>query len=374
MGDWKTFADKIKKLLKSKDLSAAKEELAIGLEKLPNQVNLLTIATDVFRASNDREKSLEYAELLITHHPDNWNGYGRAAQELVALKRFEELKRFGRMVEDKPIKKDLELVNDWFHISKAGEEVAKDMADDCMHKKIREFSEGRNILIPIGDFCFGAQFVSDSGGRQHALPFDWLFVRPNQIQKIVENNFNDFIDPAYLQSQYPRRQCGHSIYRNANFFNHHDPSREPDRSAFGRRIERFKKLVSENHSDILFFNVRLGEKSDDLLDLLSVLPEKSKILSFVFLGYGTYEKPVIRRPGENILQIIFRCDNQNTYFAKKTSHPSRFTDGRYIYCPYSSIYAGSLLNHILSRSYPLSSQRKSSFLTRFTRKIFRNIL
>ena len=144
------------------------------------------------------------------------------------------------MVEDKPIKKDLELVNDWFHISKAGEEVAKDMADDCMHKKIREFSEGRNILIPIGDFCFGAQFVSDSGGRQHALPFDWLFVRPNQIQKIVENNFNDFIDPAYLQSQYPRRQCGHSIYRNANFFNHHDPSREPDRSALGEGLKDSK--------------------------------------------------------------------------------------------------------------------------------------
>ncbi|QNI87351.1 lipopolysaccharide assembly protein LapB [Synechococcus sp. ROS8604] len=93
MSDWKTFADKIKKLLKSKDLSAAKEELAIGLEKLPNQINLLTIATNIYRASGDREKSLEYSELLITHHPDNWNGYGRAAQELVALKRFEEAQK-----------------------------------------------------------------------------------------------------------------------------------------------------------------------------------------------------------------------------------------------------------------------------------------
>ena len=35
-------------------------------------------------------KSLEYSELLITHHPDKWQGYGRAAQDLVALKRFEK--------------------------------------------------------------------------------------------------------------------------------------------------------------------------------------------------------------------------------------------------------------------------------------------
>ena len=90
MGDWKTFADKIKELLKSKNLSAAKEELATGLEKIPNQVNLLTIATDVYRASGDREKSLEYSELLITHYPDKRNGYGRTAQDLVALKRFEQ--------------------------------------------------------------------------------------------------------------------------------------------------------------------------------------------------------------------------------------------------------------------------------------------
>jgi len=231
----------------------------------------------------------------------------------------------------------------------------QDIACDCMHDKVREFSESRNILIPIGDFCLGAQFVSDSGGRQHALPFDWLFVRPDQIQRIVENSFKDFLDPSYLQSQYPRRKCGHSIYRNANFFNHHDPSREPDRSAFARRVERFKKLLSENYSDLLFFNVRLREKSDDLIDLLSVLPKNSKILSFVFLGLGTYAKPVTKYPGKNILQIVFRCDSQNTYFAKKTSHPSKYTDGRYIYCPYSSNYAGSLLSHVIALPIPDNS-------------------
>ena len=90
MDDCKTFADKTRKLLKSKKFTDAREELLTGLEKFPNQVNLLTIATDVFRASNDREKSLEYAELLITHHPDKPPGYIRSAQDLIALERFEQ--------------------------------------------------------------------------------------------------------------------------------------------------------------------------------------------------------------------------------------------------------------------------------------------
>ena len=77
-------------LVAFKQFEEARDKIQAGLEKNPNQVNLLTIATDVYRASGDHEKSLEYSELLITHHPDNWNGYGRAAQDLVALKRFEQ--------------------------------------------------------------------------------------------------------------------------------------------------------------------------------------------------------------------------------------------------------------------------------------------
>ena len=180
---------------------------------------------------------------------------------------------------------------------------------------------------------------------------------------MLASNFEDFINTAYLQSQYPIRKCGHSLYKDKNFFNHHDPSREPDRSAFGRRIARFQKLISEKHSDILFFNVRGQEKSDDLLDLLDILPEKSKILSFVFLGHDTYQKPIVQHPGENVLQIIFHCDNQNTYFAKtkKSKHANGFTNGRKIFCPYSRVYAECLLKCILSWPCCWSPIRKQYF-------------
>ena len=90
MASWKESAKEIKELLKNRNSTKAQEQLAKSLEKFPNQLNLLSIATNVFRASNDHEKSLEFAELLIAHHPNNWNGYGRAAQDLLALKRFNE--------------------------------------------------------------------------------------------------------------------------------------------------------------------------------------------------------------------------------------------------------------------------------------------
>ena len=92
MSDWKALAEATKNLLKENSVSEAKVKIEEGLQKIPNQLNLLFIATDVYRASGDREKSLDYAELLSAHYPDNWNGYGRAAQDLVAMSRFDEAK------------------------------------------------------------------------------------------------------------------------------------------------------------------------------------------------------------------------------------------------------------------------------------------
>ena len=90
---WKEKVDKVNIFLKSNDFIKAKQEIRAGLEKFPNQTNLLTIATEVYRSSGDREKSLDFSELLIKHHPANWNGYVRGAQDLIALQRFDEAEK-----------------------------------------------------------------------------------------------------------------------------------------------------------------------------------------------------------------------------------------------------------------------------------------
>ena len=68
------------------DTVHAIEKVQAGLMKNPNQLNLLMIATDICRASGNCKKSLEYTELLIAHHPENFQGYGRATQDLLKLK------------------------------------------------------------------------------------------------------------------------------------------------------------------------------------------------------------------------------------------------------------------------------------------------
>ena len=90
MIDVKEYSNKIKTLLDSQKFSEAEKEVKKRLEQYPNQLDLLICATDVFRASGNSEKSLEYAELLITYHPNNWNGYGRSAKDLLILKHFDQ--------------------------------------------------------------------------------------------------------------------------------------------------------------------------------------------------------------------------------------------------------------------------------------------
>ena len=82
--------NKIKIFLKSKKFIDAEVLILEALEKYPNHPNLLTIASDIYRAVGNREKSMEYAELLITHHPKLGKGYLRATEDLIGLKRFEE--------------------------------------------------------------------------------------------------------------------------------------------------------------------------------------------------------------------------------------------------------------------------------------------
>ena len=348
---WQGYGRAAQDLAFLKHFEQAQNQIIEGLHRIPNHLVLLAIANDIFRASGDRKTALECANRMMTYHPNDWNGYRRLAQDLIALNRFDDLERFGHWMKGQSIQPHfLESVDDWMYTAKLGQIAIQELESDTTLSQLHEFSGGRNALIPVGDFCLGAQLVSDSGGRTCSLPFDWLFVDPAQIKMIIQNGFNDFLDLAKLRSHYPERRCGHTIYGRTNFFNHHDPSREPDRSALMRRVERFNELISTENEDLLFFNVRMEDKSRDLLELLEVLPERSKILSFVFLGNGEHQRPVVRRLGENVLQIVFRCDNHKTAFAKQGLHPSGYTDGRSIHCPYSRTYAGSLLRHVLSES------------------------
>ena len=87
---WDGYGRSAQDLAELKRFEQAQDKIKKGLSNFPNQLNLLLIASDVYRKSGDREKSLEYSELLISNHPKKWDGYGRSAQDLAELKRFEQ--------------------------------------------------------------------------------------------------------------------------------------------------------------------------------------------------------------------------------------------------------------------------------------------
>jgi len=91
MDDWKTFADKANNLLESKSLREASQKIQEGLEKFPAQIDLLIIAVEVYRASNDYHKSLECSRLMMANYQDDWTGYGRVIEDLVSMNRLSEV-------------------------------------------------------------------------------------------------------------------------------------------------------------------------------------------------------------------------------------------------------------------------------------------
>jgi tetratricopeptide (TPR) repeat protein len=347
---WLGYGRAAESLAALKRLQEAQAAIKRALEKFPSQPEILSIASDVYRASGEHLKSLDIATQLIRLHPENWLGYKRVAEDLTALKRFAELRRFSEQASQQTAHINADLIEDWKLTSASGAQALADMRSDGSQARVRAFSDGRTILVPVGDFCLGAQLAQDTGRRPHALPFDWLYAEPPVIEEIIRSDFRDFLTREYLQSRYPVPQCGHSIYnKEIDLFNHHDPSREPDRAAFLRRVQRFKDLLSQRSTEILFFNVRLTPEVEDLSSLLKVLPADSRILSFVFLGGGTAKQPTAKAIGSQILQFTFTCDDTNTHFAKTTNLASSFTDGRQLYCPYSNTYARGLLEALLER-------------------------
>ena len=54
---------------------AAKKELSRSLAEFDKQFNLLVIVSKTYRSYDLHIKSLEYAKLLVDHHPENSEGY-----------------------------------------------------------------------------------------------------------------------------------------------------------------------------------------------------------------------------------------------------------------------------------------------------------
>jgi len=90
--DWRGYGRAAQDLIALRRYKEAQAIIHLGLERLPHQADLLNIASNIYRQYFSVEKSLDYAELLMAHHPGKWQGYARSAQGLIALKRYNDAK------------------------------------------------------------------------------------------------------------------------------------------------------------------------------------------------------------------------------------------------------------------------------------------
>jgi len=75
------FVSLSKESLDYGNISAAIDTVTKALEHFPDNVNILVLANDVYRAAGNFSKSAFFAQLLIDSHPSNWVGFARFAQD-----------------------------------------------------------------------------------------------------------------------------------------------------------------------------------------------------------------------------------------------------------------------------------------------------
>ena len=109
---WKGYVRASRDLMGLQRLELSKERIEVGLDRCPNQKEVLLTAGDVYRELGDYEKSLDCAESLIKNYPEYWEGYVRASRDLMDLQRFELSKRRAEVgLKRFPNQKDLLLLS-----------------------------------------------------------------------------------------------------------------------------------------------------------------------------------------------------------------------------------------------------------------------
>ncbi len=98
--------------------------------------------------------------------------------------------------------------------------------------------------FPIGDGCNMAAALSRTGLRGYSGPFDWIICEIEDVMRLVENHFEDFLNPDYLVDQpipFNEGQCGHTKYPSLLFVHDFDP----DRGGHEARVDQIAEIAAK---------------------------------------------------------------------------------------------------------------------------------
>jgi hypothetical protein len=163
------------------------------------------------------------------------------------------------------------------------------------------------FIIPFGHRCTSALACKYANIRKFSLPFDWNFALfPNKIQKILENNFDDFIPDVY----------------NGNFYNkyrvllaHFNRNINDGVEEYKVRIDRFVDIINQpkkiyfvyiNEDYLYNINYRKDEFNDNIFNEMLELENfiKNKYINIdyniLYFNFKHHDIPT----NSNIINII----------------------------------------------------------------------
>ena len=105
-------------------------------------------------------------------------------------------------------------------------------------------------VCSLGSVCQSSRMLQDTGLKRESYPFDWTFSSPIGIERILDDDFAQFLQRDLFVGIGPT-QCSHLVY-GERMFNHHNPKYNEEHYAyFARCVSRFRALLA-NHESKLF--------------------------------------------------------------------------------------------------------------------------
>jgi hypothetical protein len=152
-----------------------------------------------------------------------------------------------------------------------------------------------SFTIPFGHRCTSALACKYANIRNFSLPFDWTIpLFPNKIQKVLENNFKDFIPDVYNPDMDGRFYNKYGIS-----LSHFNPDFTNGVDEYTRRIARFNDIINQSkkiyfvyiNEDYLYDNsYRENEFNDtifnEMLELEQFIKEKYVNIDYNILYFN----------------------------------------------------------------------------------------
>jgi hypothetical protein len=200
------------------------------------------------------------------------------------------------------------------------------------------------FVIPFGHRCTSALACKYSNMRKFSLPFDWTIpLFPKKIQKVLENNFEDFIPDVY-----------NGVFHNKYDFilAHFNNDINNGVEEYNRRIDRFNYVMNEPKKKYFIYinedylynkNYREDEFNNnmfqEMLELEAFIKKKYVNIDYTILFFNFKNHDIPR--DSNIINIVLHSN-------KLYDEPNIPVYDKLRY------YCGKILSHLFETTLTLS--------------------